>query len=180
MTKWCLYLTKWTTDTHRFISPDDLTLFLHTLEVYIDKSYIPPVSLSSAPLAPPPHGGAITLHQPPSKLQRAEELYTELAELRTQGYLLIFTDGSSEDEPGVGRIAGYSIATESGIRVTNYVPVHLRQTNNAAELYAAVQALRIVPNTKIAICTDCEYVLLGAQGAAQRWQCRGGGDPVAR
>ena len=40
-------------------------------------------------------------------------------------------------------------------------------------LYAVVRALQIVTNTKIAICTDCEYVLLGAQGVAKRWQCRG-------
>ena len=107
------------------------------------------------------------------KLQRAEEPCTELAELRAQGYLLIFTDGSSDDEPGVGRIAGYGISTESGIRVTNYVPVHLCQPNNATELYAAVRALQIVSNTRIAICIDSEYVLLGAQGAAKRWQYRG-------
>ena len=53
------------------------------------------------------------------------------------------------------------------------MPLHLRQTNNAAELYTAVQALQIISNTRIAICTDSEYVLLGAQGAAERWQCRG-------
>ena len=53
------------------------------------------------------------------------------------------------------------------------MPLHLSQTNNAAELYAAVLALQIVPNTKITICTYSEYVLLGAQGAAKRWQCRG-------
>ena len=79
----------------------------------------------------------------------------------------------SPPRPLPARIAGYGIATESGIRVTNYVPLHLRQTNNAVELYAAVRALQIVSNTRIAICTDSEYVLLGAQGAAKRWQCRG-------
>ena len=96
--------------------------------------------------------------------KRAEELYTELAELRAQGYLFIFTNGSSEDEPRVGRIAGYSIATESGVRVTNYMPLHLCQTNNAEELYAAVRALQFLPNTKFAICTNSDYVLHGAKG----------------
>ena len=50
------------------------------------------------------------------KLQRAEELETELAELCKKGYLLVFTDGSSEGEPRVGRIA-------SGTRVSNFFQV---------------------------------------------------------
>ena len=64
LTKWCSYLAKWATNTHRFIGDDDLTLFMHTLEVYIEKHYIPPVTLSSAPPCTSPHGGAITLHKP--------------------------------------------------------------------------------------------------------------------
>ena len=40
------------------------------------------------------------------------------------------------------------------------VPVTLRQTNNSAELLAAIRALQIVTFGKIAICTDSEYVFL--------------------
>ena len=127
-----------------------------------------------SPLHPPPTPAQLrSTNRHLAKLQRAEELYTGLVELRARGYLLIFTNGSSEDEPGVGRIAGYGIATESGVQVTSYMPLQLRQTNNAAGVYAAIRALQIVPNTKIAICTNSEYVLLGAQGAAKRWQCQG-------
>ena len=173
LTKWCVYVAKWAGDTHSFISSDGLTLFIHTLDVYVKKFEIPPVTLSSAPPAPPPTAAQLRFtNRHLRKLQRAEELYTELAELRAQVYLLIFTDRSSEDDPGVRCIPGYGIATESGIRVTNYMPLHLRQTNNAPELYAAVRALQNVCNTRIAICTDSEYVLLGAHGAAKRWQCR--------
>ena len=50
--------------------------------------------------------------------------------------------------------------------------VHLRQTNNAPELYAALQALKIFPNQRIALCTDSAYVILGAHGAAHRWKSR--------
>ena len=51
LSKWCAYMPKWTTATHKFIIADQLTLFQHTLEVYLETSYIPPVSLSCDPLA---------------------------------------------------------------------------------------------------------------------------------
>ena len=46
LSKWCSYLAKWATATHHFISTDQPTMFCHTLEVYVDKSYIPPITLS--------------------------------------------------------------------------------------------------------------------------------------
>ena len=47
----------------------------------------------------------------------------------------------------------------------------LRQTNNTAELLAAIRALQIFTCGKMA--TDSEYVFLGATGAARRWQLKG-------
>ena len=50
----------------------------------------------------------------------------------------------------------------------------MKQTINAAELLAPLQALRLHANEpKVAVCTDSEYVLKGAHGAAVRWQARG-------
>ena len=96
LSKRCPYLAKWAVEPHRFITTDQLTLFLNTLEVHLEKFYIPPITLSRDPPAPPPMAAQQKaangrLH----KLQRAEELETELAELRKQDSLLIFTDGSS-------------------------------------------------------------------------------------
>ena len=165
---------KWATATHCFITTDQLTLFCHTLEVYLDKSYIPLITLSQQPPAPPPTAAQRqAANRKLRKLQRAEELESELHDLRKQGYLLVLIDGSSDDEPGVGCIARYGIATEGGHRIDNHMPVHLRQTNNAAELYAALPALKIFPNEHIALCIDSAYVILGAQGATQRWKSRG-------
>ena len=54
------------------------------------------------------------------------------------------------------------------------VPLHMKQTINAAELLATLQTLRLhADEPKVAICTDSEYVLKRAQGAALRWQARG-------
>ena len=63
--------------------------------------------------------------------------------------------------------------SESDISISAYVPVHLRQTNNTAELLAVIRALQIFTFGKVAICTDSEYVFLGATGAARRWKLRG-------
>ena len=62
-------------------------------------------------------------------------------------------DGSSEDEPGVGREAGYGIASGTGVKIAEFVPNHLLQTNNSAELYAAVQSLKLFSDDHIAGCT---------------------------
>ena len=74
---------------------------------------------------------------------------------------------------GVGRVAGYGIYAHPDISISAYVPVHFRQTNNTAELLAVVRALQILSFGKVAICTDSEYVFLGATGAARRWKLRG-------
>ena len=118
LSNWCSYLAKWATATHCLITTDHLTLFCHTLEVYLDKLYVPPITLSQHPPPPPPTvAQRKATNRKCCKLQRAEELESELHDLREQGYLLVFSDGSLHDEPGEGRIATYGIATESGHRI---------------------------------------------------------------
>ena len=48
-----------------------------------------------------------------------------------------------------------------------------RQTNNPAEVMAALRALQLFTSGEIAVCTDSECVILGTAGAARRWQLRG-------
>ena len=63
-----------------------------------------------------------------------------------------------------------------------YVPVHLRQTNNTAELFATVRALQFLPPGRYAFCLDSSYVILGAAGTAKQWKLRswkGSCGPVA-
>ena len=88
--------------------------------------------------------------------------------------MLVFTDGSSERFEGLGYVGGYGVFSTLPVSLSAPVPLHMKQTINAAELLAALQALRLhADEPKIAICTDSEYVLKGAQGAARRWQARG-------
>ena len=86
---------------------------------------------------------------------------------------LVYTDGSAAVEGHAGRLAGYGIFCEKQVSIAAFVPDDYRQTNNSAELLAVIRALRIFSTGDIAICTDSQYVVLGATGAARRWRLRG-------
>ena len=74
---------------------------------------------------------------------------------------------------GIGRLAGYGIFQADAVAIAAHMPLNYRQTNNAAELMAALRALQIFQSGEIAICTDSQYVILGVSGAARRRQLRG-------
>ena len=74
--------------------------------------------------------------------------------------------------PGIGRVAGYGIFSSDLLSISAYVPVHLRQTNNTAELFAVLRAIQLLPPGRYA-CSDSSYVILGASGAARRSKLRG-------
>ena len=126
---------------------------------------------------PLPHGpmpeSAKAQQQLERKHERALELETLLAQLLGEGYQLVFTDGSSKEVAGIGRVAGYGIFSSGCLSISAYVPVHLRQTNNTAELFATVRALQLLPPGRYAFCSDSSYVILGASGVAKRWKIRG-------
>ena len=69
---------------------------------------------------------------------RALELETLLPRLLEEGHQLVFTDSSSKEVAGIGRVAGYGIFSSECLSIFAYVPVHLRQANNTAELFAPV------------------------------------------
>ena len=118
-----------------------------------------PFTRMSNPPPPPP---------PPPLLQDTAE----------QGFTLVFTDGSSEKFDGVGRLGGYGVFRQDGQSIAEHMPIGIKQTNNAAELMAALRDLRLHTHGKVAICSDSEYVLLGVHGVAKR--CRGGGGYAIR
>ena len=96
-----------------------------------------------------------------------------LQDLSDSAIPLVYTDGSSVVEGHAGRLAGYGIFCEKQTSIAAFVPDEYRQTNNSAELLAVIRALRIFSTGDIAICTDSQYVVLGATGAARRWRLRG-------
>ena len=108
---------------------------------------------------------------PPSKL--AVELETILQDTVEQGFTLVFTDGSSEKFDEVGRLGGYGVFSQDGQSIAEHMPIGMKQTNNAAELMAALRALQLHTTGKVTICSDSEYVLLRVCGAAKRWKVKG-------
>ena len=60
------------------------------------------------------------------KLQRAEELQEVLQTFAEQDIPLVYTDGSSAVEEGVGRLAGYGVCCADRDSVAVYVPSDMR------------------------------------------------------
>ena len=100
--------------------------------------------------------------------------------LSLDGVNPMVVDGSSEglghkDMRRAGGFGVFAAEDEQGpeVRFCGYVPTHHRQTNNVAELWAAVEALQGFWVPKLAILTDSQYLQLGATGRAQHWKSKG-------
>ena len=72
-----------------------------------------------------------------------------IADLVEKGYRIVYTDGSSKrlshkDMRRAGGFGVFAAEDDQGpeVRFCGYVPTHHRQTNNGAELWAAVEALQ--------------------------------------
>ena len=134
----------------------------------------PPPSFPNNPPTPPPtRAKARATARQMCKLEKAEELQEVPHDLQDQGIPRAYTDGSSAVEGPAGRLAGYGIFCDHHTSIPAYVPDEYRQTNNSAELLAVIRALKIFHTGDVALCTDSQYVILGASGAARRWRLRG-------
>ena len=109
-------------------------------------------------------------------LQGVQDL---IAELVAKGYRIVYTDGSSKrlSHRDTRRAGGFGVlATEDEqgpeVRFCGYVPTRHRQTNNGAELWAALEALQGFWVPKLAILTNSQYLQLGATGRAQHWKIK--------
>ena len=103
-----------------------------------------------------------------------------IAELVAKSYRILYTDGSSKrlghkDMRRAGDFGVFAAEDELGpeVRFCGYVPTRHRQTNNGAELWAALEALQGFCVPKLAILTDSQYVQLGATGMAQHCKSKG-------
>ena len=79
-------------------------------------------------------------------LQGVQDL---IADLVAKGYRIVYTDGSSKrlSHKYMRRAGGFGVFTvedEQGpeVRLCGYVPTRHGQTNNGAELWAALEALK--------------------------------------
>ena len=94
----------------------------------------------------------------PGVLQGVQDLIEELV---AKGYRIVYTDGSSKrlSHKDMRRAGGFGVFVaedEQGpeVRFCGYVPTRHRQTNNRAELWAALEALQGFWVPKLATLTD--------------------------
>ena len=112
----------------------------------------------------------------PGVRQGVQDLNPELV---AKGYIIVYTDRSSKrlSHRDMRRADGFGVfATEDEqgpeVRFCGYVPTRHKQTNNGAELWAALEALQGFWVPKLAI-TDSQYLQLGATVRAQHWKSKG-------
>ena len=103
-----------------------------------------------------------------------------IAELVAKRYIIVYTNGSSKtlSHKDMRRAGGFGVFApqdEQGpeAHFCGYVPTRHGQTNNGAELWAALEALQGFWVSKLAILTDSQHLQLGATGRAQNWKSKG-------
>ena len=168
-------LHRWQQSKTPGIRPEQLSAFLDLLMSLQRGDSGDRPQLEPPPPTPPPSKAQLRAKRRlERKMRSLHKLIAHLDSIEDRGYVLIFTDGSSERFEGLGYVGGYGVFSKLPVSLSAPVPLHMKQTINAAELMAALQALQLHANEpKVTICTDSEYVLKGAQGAALRWQARG-------
>ena len=70
-----------------------------------------------------------------------DKLDQQLLDLEASGHVLVFSDGSAKRIDSVGLVAGYGVYVSGNTALSASWPVFLHQTNNVAEMQAAVRKL---------------------------------------
>ena len=116
------------------------------LSRYVSVKPVSHPTLSAVPPTPPPPPTKAQLkakRQMERKLSSLMRLNAHLDDLASQGYVLVFTDGSSEHFSSIGWVGGYGIYSDVGVEVSCFVPVNTKQTTNSVDLLAAATALNL-------------------------------------
>ena len=175
LTRWVKRPSVWQQVQVWVLSPKTPFAFIDVVLSSTSDSSVAYPTLSAIPPTPPPSRAQLrAARRLERKLRSLDKLNQHLDTLESEGFLLIYTDGSSEHFPTVGWVGGYGVYLGAGVEVSDFVPRHMKQTMNSEELLAALVALQShADHPKIALCADSEYVLLGVKGAARRWKING-------
>ena len=96
--------------------------------------------------------------------------------LTTQGWHVVFSDGSSVLEEDLGWVGGYGAYFGNCDDFSEPLPPREQQTNSRAELRALVRVLQIIgereDSRRWALVLDSTYVIKGANGGASLWKER--------
>ena len=164
---WISSLQSWTKLQHSPISSVDLKLFIESLSALLNDGKL--IHPNLPPLLP---------NRPVSKAQArrhrkfdhavcdSQKPHTLINDLEAQGYHIIYTDGSSEKVAGVDLMGGYGIFCDGLHAIGAHLPPALRQTNNTAELYAAIQAIKLYPagSCLLNLLIECSIIIITKPG----------------
>ena len=171
---WIKVLSEWEQHPSPSLPKNEITLALHALRTMDATTVLEHPRVRVASDRPLP-----TLHQPVHKKRKKFERAAELAAHYEsiihshveEAWSIVYPDGSSEKHPEVGRVGGYGVYFGDHRDVAEFLPVDELQTNIRGELRAALSALQgHVPGTRSLICPDCQLVVDGVLGLAQRWR----------
>ena len=87
-------------------------------------------------------------------------------------YILVFTDGASLGNPGLG---GYGVVLISGESRKEIWAGYRKTTNNRMEILAAIKGLECLEDRcRVTLFSDSRYLIRAmGQGWARRWRARG-------
>ena len=96
--------------------------------------------------------------------------------LSTQGWHVVFSDGSAVLEEDLGWVGGYGAYFGNCDDFSEPLPPREQQTNSRAEQRALVRVLQIIgekeDSRRWALALDSTYVIKGANGGASLWKER--------
>ena len=167
---WAARATSWLTLKRPTIVHRDIKLFADYLLSLVSEGKLLHPNLQHTPPTPPISKAQLRKQRKLEKAERdSHNLNAYLTDLIERGCTIVFIDGSSEKVSGVGFVGGYGIYSENPHAISSHLPINIRQTNNAPEIFAAIHTLKLVfPTMKVAICTDSSLVYVGATGKAQK------------
>ena len=91
-----------------------------------------PSTPGSVPTPPSTKAELKAKRQMECKLSSLMKLNAHLGDLASQGYVLVFSDGSLEHVSSISWVGGYGIYSGEGVEVSWFVAVHMKQTTNSA------------------------------------------------
>ena len=173
--KWRGKLATWLAYPNMSLSRLDLRLFSGSLLVWLEEHRVPCMDAQPHPLARPELREAARRERKRARAEGLAGMEQEIARRSAEGRDIAYTDGSSVVEGSGLRLGGfgvwYAADDPRNISMPLNGPV---QTNNRAELQAAVAAVRRQPLSKpLHIVTDSELVYKGAMGRAEKWRAAG-------
>ncbi|XP_017150324.2 ribonuclease H1 [Drosophila miranda] len=97
-------------------------------------------------------------------------------EIDTEGYVIVYTDGSCIGNGRKGACAGYGVYFGDNHKLNAAKPVSGRVTNNVGEIQAAIHAIKTARNLgigKLCIYTDSQFLINSITLWVQGWKRRG-------